>query len=193
MNYSLLVRRLLGRATCVQGNQSRISLHAQIINASGDSRSIRIGNHCVVNGELFVFGHGGCITIGDWCFVGPGSRIWSGGSVTIGNRVLISHNVNVFDNDTHPFDAAARHRHFRAILTHGHPKDISLNEAAVVIEDDAWIAAGATVLKGVHVGTGAVVAAASVVTRDVPPYTIVAGNPARVIRELPRPAAGDDA
>jgi len=53
-----------------------------------------------------------------------------------------------------------------------------------VIEDDVWIGFKATILKGVTIGRGSVIAAGSVVTKDVPPYTLVAGNPAQIIRSL---------
>lgn len=56
--------------------------------------------------------------------------------------------------------------------------------APIVIEDNVWIGEYAAVLKGVTIGTGAIVASHAVVTKDVPPYTIVAGNPARVVKEL---------
>ena len=56
--------------------------------------------------------------------------------------------------------------------------------APIVIEDNVWIGEYATILKGVTIGKGAVVASHAVVTKDVPPYTIVAGNPARVVKEL---------
>ncbi len=166
------------------GARSRIDNGGWIDNISLDADRVTIGSDCIIQGQLLVFPHGGRISIGDWCFIGPNSRIWSGGSITIGNRVLISHDVNIFDNDTHPFDAAARHLHFRAIKADGHPSDIDLKDRPVVIEDDAWIAAKALVLKGVKIGRGAVIAAGSVVTRDVPPYCVVAGNPARTVRMI---------
>lgn len=59
----------------------------------------------------------------------------------------------------------------------------------VRIEDHAWVGFNVIILKGVTIGEGAIVAAGSVVTKDVPAFTVVAGNPARVIRELPREEA----
>ncbi len=97
---------------------------------------------------------------------------------------MISHNVNIFDSLTHPLSPSARHAQFKAIATRGHPHQVALGERPVTIEDDVLIGAGATVLRGVVVGRGAVVAAGAVVTRDVPPFTIAGGNPARVLREL---------
>ena len=80
--------------------------------------------------------------------------------------------------------SAARHEQIRQIFTRGHPREILLDESPVRICDDAWIGAGAIVLRGVTVGQGGVVAAGAVVTKDVLPYSIVAGNPAVLVREL---------
>ena len=77
-----------------------------------------------------------------------------------------------------------RHDHCRHILTAGHPRKIDLGDRPVRIEDDAWLAAGSIVMRGVCIGRGAIVGAGSVVTHDVPAFTVVAGNPARVIRTL---------
>jgi acetyltransferase-like isoleucine patch superfamily enzyme len=175
---------LLGRATCELAKGARVLPGARILNASGSSDRIYVGSRSLIEGELFVFAHGGRISIGDSCFVGPGTRIWSAGRIDIGNRVLISHNVNIFDSLTHPLSARARHAQFQAIATSGHPKSIELAEQPVTIADDAWIGAGATILKGVSIGASAVVGAGAVVTHDVPAATVVAGNPARTIREL---------
>lgn len=75
----------------------------------------------------------------------------------------------------------------QSLLTNGHcPKD-SVSKGAVIIEDEVWIGYGALILSGVTIGKGSIIAAGSVVTRDVPPYAIVGGNPAKIIRyRLPR-------
>jgi acetyltransferase-like isoleucine patch superfamily enzyme len=184
INLDLLAQRLIGRATCELEQGVTLSRTARIRNARGDSSKIVIGRHSHVLGELFTFAHGGEIKVGEWCYVGEGSRIWSAASIEIGNRVLISHSVNIFDSLTHPLQAAARHEQVKQIYGQGHPRQISLEESPVKICDDAWIGAGAIVLRGVTIGEGGVVAAGAVVTKDVLPYSIVAGNPAVLVREL---------
>jgi acetyltransferase-like isoleucine patch superfamily enzyme len=184
INIDLIAQRLIGRATCELQEGATLSRTAKIRNASGESRKIVVGGHTHVLGELFTFAHGGEIKIGEWCYVGEGSRIWSAASIEIGNRVLISHSANIFDSLTHPLQATARHKQVKQILEQGHPLKVSLNESPVKIRDDAWIGAGAMVLRGVTVGEGGVVAAGAVVTKDVPSYSIVAGNPAVFVREL---------
>ncbi len=181
-NFHYFLRRLAGKPTCDMHPTARLGRSARIINIGNESALIRIGASTIIEGSLLTFAHGGRITVGEWCYVGEGSRIWSAGQIDIGNRVMISHNVNIFDNLTHPVDPFSRHQHFRAIATAGHPIRIDLGERPVRIDDDAWIAAGAMVLRGVSVGKAAIVGAGAVVTHDVPPFAIVAGNPARVIR-----------
>jgi acetyltransferase-like isoleucine patch superfamily enzyme len=188
MNVDYLIQRLIGRATCRLQQDAELGSSARIRNIRGDSDKITVGRHSRILGELLTFAHGGEISIGEWCYVGEGSRIWSAASIIIGNRVLISHSANVFNNLTHPLGAAARHQQIRQIFSHGHPRDISLDESPVRLCDDAWIGAGAMVLRGVTVGEGGVVAAGAVVTKDVPAFSIVAGNPAVLIRELPADA-----
>lgn len=158
---------------------------ARILNSIPDSSAINIGAHTHIRGELMTFGHGGRITVGDYCYVGDNSYIWSAQNIYIGNRVLIAHNVNIFDNMTHPLNASARHNQFKSIITSGNPKVLDLSEQPITIEDDVWIGCMSIILKGVTLGRGAVIGAGSVVTKNVPPYTIVAGNPAKIIREIP--------
>ncbi|OGI00442.1 MAG: hypothetical protein A2Y25_11870 [Candidatus Melainabacteria bacterium GWF2_37_15] len=170
---------------CICEKSSFILNSSCISNAQDNKEAIKIGAYSHILGHLFVYGHGGKISIGDYSYVGENSKIWSAKSIKIGNRVLISHNVNIFDNLTHPVDPYERHLHHKAIITKGFPKKMNnLSEKPVIIEDDAWICCMSIILRGVTIGKGAIVAAGTVVTKDVPPYTMVAGNPARIIREI---------
>jgi len=163
---------------------ARIFPSTELIACSPVRPSIVIGRNTVVRGELFTFGHGGEIAVGEYCFVGHGTRIWSAKRIRIGDRVLISHGVNIFDNLTHPLSARQRHEQFRQIVHSGHPNELSLDEKEILIQDDALICAGAFILRGVSIGQGAIVAAGAVVTKDVAAWNVVAGNPAKVIRVL---------
>lgn len=145
--------------------------------------AIRVGAHTHIRGEVLTFWNAGEVSIGDHCYVGEGSRIWSQASVRIGNDVLISHLVDIHDTDGHPVDAEDRVEDGRSILQgRGYFLPTKTLSAPVVIGDRVWIGFKASVLKGVRIGEGAIVAAGAVVTKDVPPFAVVAGNPAVVIR-----------
>jgi acetyltransferase-like isoleucine patch superfamily enzyme len=106
--------------------------------------------------------------------------------ITIGRRVVISYHVTIADSDFHPLDLESRRLDAIANAPGGdRSKRPPVESRPVVIEDDSWIGIGAIILKGVHIGSGARIAAGSVVTRDVPPNTAVAGNPARIVTEMP--------
>ncbi|HMG83787.1 MAG TPA: DapH/DapD/GlmU-related protein [Ferruginibacter sp.] len=165
------------------GENSTLSEEAVIQNLQNNKSNITIGNNTFVRGELLIFAHGGSLKIGDWCYIGEQTKIWSAKNISIGNHVLISHNVNIHDNNAHPLDPAERAKQYKEILTTGHSDQyINLNEKAIVIKDNAWIGFNAIILKGVTIGEGAIVGAGSVVTEDVPDYAIVAGNPAQIIK-----------
>jgi acetyltransferase-like isoleucine patch superfamily enzyme len=182
-----VMRRLSGRSGHHAHGSVKLLPSARFLNAQRDPSRITINQGCIIGAEFFVFGHGGQIEVGQDCYVGEGTRLWSGAKISIGNRVLISHGVNIFDNDTHPMNPAKRHEQFLEIRRRGHPRQIDLADQPVTICDDAWIGANAIVLKGVTISEGAVVAAGSVVTKDVPAYCVVAGNPARVVKQLEHP------
>lgn len=164
---------------------SKFMWGAQIYNIKGERNAIKIGSNTIIAGHLLTFKHGGKIQIGEWCYIGENSRIWSANKIRIGSRVLISHGVNVHDTDSHSLDAYERHQHFVSIATVGHPESVpNISSAPVLVEDDVWIGCNATILKGVRIGRASIIAAGSVVTKNVPEKVLIAGNPARVIREL---------
>lgn len=158
---------------------------SRISNPCKDRLRIVVGAWTHVLGELLVFPDAGRIRLGEWCYVGSGSRLWSQASIEIGNYVLISHLVDVHDTNSHPLDWQARRSDVERSLSGRRLESSEMVEKApIVIEDDAWIGFKASLLKGVRIGRGAIVAAGSVVTKDVRPFTVVAGNPARLVREL---------
>ena len=168
------------RAACDAGPGVRLLPESSIVNPRGRREAVRVGNGTHLYGRLLVFPKSGEIVIGEDCFIGPGAQVWSAQRVSIGNRVFLSHGVNVHDSNAHPLSARLRHVQFtQAASPEIDQVFAAIRMAPVVIEDDAWIGFNATILKGVTVGRGAVVGAASVVTADVPPWTVVAGNPAR--------------
>lgn len=163
-----------------------VTLHptAEIDNASRKREAITIGAHTHVRGQLFTFWNGGRITIGRWCYIGEGTRIWSQSSVSIGDYVLIAHLVDIHDTNSHPIDWRERRLDTETILSGGYRTPTQTVSAPVIIEDDAWIGFKASVMKGVRIGRGAIVSAGAMVTKDVEPWTVVGGNPAKVIAEL---------
>ncbi|MBF7012792.1 DapH/DapD/GlmU-related protein [Novosphingobium resinovorum] len=152
------------------------------INNHREREAIQIGRGTHVLATLQTLPHGGAITIGQDAYLGENSYIWSSQSIRIGDRVLISHGVNIHDNISHPISAKARHKHFTGMVS---GEDFSqlegVSSAPIDIGDDAWIGFNATILKGVTIGRGAIVGASTLVTCDVPDWVIVAGNPARII------------
>ncbi|MEK6372482.1 MAG: acyltransferase [Acidobacteriota bacterium] len=146
---------------------------------------LEVGDHSHIEGEIYLLTPESRCRIGNYCFLGAESRLWVQGTMTIGDFVLIAPRVDVFDGDSHPLDAVTRREDARDLFERNRLMDYSRVAAAdVVIEDDVWIGTKSTILKGVRLGRGCVVAAGSVVTRDVEPFTLVGGNPAREIRKL---------
>ncbi|MDP4201575.1 MAG: acyltransferase [Bacteroidota bacterium] len=163
----------------------RFTATAKVENISKNRNNIVIGERTIIEGRLLVFNYGGKIQIGKNVYVGAGSQIWSGESVEIGNNVLISHNVNIIDTNSHEIDHIEREERYNALIKYGHPKDkASIVTGKITIEDNVWISFGSIILKNVKIGKGAIIGAGSMVTKDVPPFTLVAGNPAVVIKTL---------
>jgi maltose O-acetyltransferase len=140
---------------------TRLELFRELLGAFGDDTLIQSPFRC---------DYGYNIKIGRRSFINYGAIILDVAPVTIGDEVLIATNVQIL-TATHPLEATRRRAWWETA------KPIS-------IADGAWIGGGALVLPGVSIGENAVVGAGAVVTRDVAANTVVAGNPARVVRQL---------
>jgi acetyltransferase-like isoleucine patch superfamily enzyme len=135
-------------------------------------------------GTMFDIGPAGHVVLGDYALV-HGARIICDSEITIGNHALISWNVVLMDTYRVPTDAAAK-RHELELVPQRELRIAAANVPArpIRIGPAVWIGFESCVLPGVTIGEGSIVGARSVVTNDVPPFTIVAGNPARVLRSL---------
>jgi len=171
------------RLLCSADESAELSYSMKIINV-GNKNAINIGANSLCMGEVYVIDSAARVRLGEWCYVGPDSKLWARASIDIGDRVFISHRVHIFDNNSHSMSAAERHSRFRDLRELGkHSVPEQVVAQPVRIEDDVWIGFNASVLKGVKIGRGAVVGACAVVTHDVPPYAVVVGNPARQVGE----------
>ena len=134
-----------------------------IINRGG---VIRSGGIALWSGTRLEVAPGAELSIGKGTYLNRNTTVVCHDHVTIGRGCAISWDVVITDSDEHDWPGLPR------------------ADAPVVIEDNVWIGCRAIILKGVTIGTGAVVAAGAIVTRDVPPRALVAGQPARVVRRL---------
>jgi acetyltransferase-like isoleucine patch superfamily enzyme len=176
-------RRLLFRLGAECGERVLVTHRAELFNHTGERARCRIGAHALIDGTLEIYERGH-LTIGRHTFIGR-SRVYAAVRVAIGDFCLVSDRVAIMDSDTHPMRAAAREREALR-WAEGKMLDVydGVKSGEVRLEARSWIGYGAVIGKGVTVGEGCIVGAGSVVTKSVPPWTIVAGNPARVIREL---------
>lgn len=152
------------------GEHVRISNNVKII--GGEAVSIgaftTLGLPLFEQQEALLICAYGRIRIGNFCFLNFGSTILAYQSIDIGDRVLIGPQCHIWDSDIH---------HVTVRAARSAPR-------AVVLKEESWIGARTVILPGVTIGERAVVGAGSVVTKDIPPDSVAAGNPARVIRSI---------
>lgn len=154
-------KRLLRRFNGAEGAAERRAILHELLGGIGEGSVIEAPFHCA---------YGRNIHLGDHVFVNVLCTILDCAEVRIGDRVMLGPDVQLY-TAAHHLQAASRIRGLEVARP-------------ITIGDEAWIGGGAIVLPGVTIGRRAVVGAGAVVTRDVPADTIVAGNPARVIREI---------
>ena len=148
--------------------------------------AVVLGNHVsIYAGCSFSVGPQGHCTVGDFTLLN-GALIMTEDRIEIGSHCLISWNVGIADSDFHPLAPAQRLIDAQALapFLKDRPPRPKLKTVPVIIGNNVWIGMNATILKGVTIGENSVVAAGSVVTKSVPPNTVVAGNPAVAVKTL---------
>ncbi len=170
--------QMFPKASCIgirpNSTQMNPTSHMMTRIRLGENATLSLGeNTCILKGSYIGAGPNAKIYIGSDVQINQNIFISSVVGVKIGNNVLIANNVMIMDYDGHQIHDIDEEPN--EILFGGNSKEIN-------IKNDVWIAAKAIILKGVSIGSGAIVAAGACVTRDVPPNCIVAGNPAKIIK-----------
>jgi len=158
-------RLILGKLVTQIGEIGQMKYDRTIVQLAKNSRLEINGHVTIAPGARVIVGENASLSIGDRTIIS--SKILCKNSIHIGSMCGISWGVQIMDTD------------FHHVIIDGERR---LNTKPVVIGNNVWIASNVTILKGVHIGDNSIIAAGSVVTRDVPPNSLVAGNPARVIK-----------
>lgn len=139
----------------------------------GDSKLIIESNVMILTGSYLTASQGASISIGEGSYLSHEVKINSRASISIGKNVLIASQVFIMDYDGHSIIS----------LASNNQRQPEIRGKPIIIENNVWIGTKVTILKGVRIGAGSIVGANSCVVSDVPPHTIVAGNPAKVVKE----------
>lgn len=179
-----LKRRIKNITKCVtlKGTGHKFSLESNVEFADGStSADIILEDHVAMYANIASQSEGK-IYMGVYSKIGGGSQILSVDSVSIGAYTAIAKNVTICDNNNHPISPEYR----RKMRTEPSGSDIRLwkhsASAPISIGENVWIGTGVRICKGVTIGDNAVIAAQSVVTKDVPANAIAAGNPAKIVK-----------
>lgn len=156
-----------------------------------DKKYLSIGSDSIVAGSFIFESESGYVSIGNYSYIGGGTFI-SRSSIEVGDNVTIAWGCTFYDHDSHSLDYMKRRKDVSDELNDIRNgcnfianKDWSeVKSKPIKICNDAWIGMNVIILKGVTIGEGAIVGAGSVVTKDVPAWTMAAGNPAKVVKNL---------
>jgi len=151
------------------GKRCVIDEYCMLSAQGSDTSGIKLGNEVLLGRGTVLSTREGTIEIGDFSNIGANCRLGTTSRIKFGKHVLLAANCYI-GGAQHKFD-----RLDIPIMRQGYE-----SKGGVVIEDDVWLGAGVTVLDGVTIGTGCVIGAGAVVTKDIPPYSIALGAPARV-------------
>lgn len=159
--------------------EGRVKIGEDFIFYSGDALNPICRN---VRGAIYTSTKEARVIIGSR--VGISSAcLWAKELIVIGNDVNIGANCIIIDNDAHPHDYLKRHKMWGNKVGHDSYMN-SIPSKPIVIDDDVWVGACCTILKGVHIGARSIIAAGSVITKEIPSDVLAGGNPCKIIRKL---------
>lgn len=184
--------KIAARYSCVSDTAVMLDSISYSFFRERAGKCVFIDDHSVIGCNFIFESERGEIRVGKRTYIGGGTNLISRSRIKIGDDVTIAWGVYVYDHDSHSLDWHERVNDIASVYNDCKLRnDFLLNKnwdtvatAPIEIQDKVWIGFNAIILKGVTIGEGAIVGAGAVVTKDVPPYTVVAGNPARVVKKL---------
>lgn len=179
---------IVGKSFCSSklfANRGVQLMNIKINNHTKDPKNIVFGDFCNVTCNI-TLNNKGKINVGDFVFMNY-VKMRIDHNLQIGSHCMFGPNVVLWDTDNHPLSAQKRHQQCEEIAF-DFPlyKSYEANGGNILIENDVWIGMDSLILGGVIIGEGAIVSARSVVTKNVEPYTIVGGVPAKEIGRVPK-------
>lgn len=165
-----------------------------VVKAQENKKYVRVGRDSMLECAILFESGEGEVVIGDHVYIGA-SKVICRSKIEFGNNIFVAWGVYFYEHDSHSLNHLHRQQDLRQQVKDYREGKFFIenknwavvNSKPIKICDNAWIGMHAIILKGVTIGEGAIVAAGSVVTKDVEPWTMVGGNPAKLIKKLPEP------
>lgn len=160
-----------------------------ILNPAWDKKYVKVGKNTMLDCQIHFESGEGEVIIGDQVYIGASTLICRT-RIEFESNIFVAWGTYFYDHDSHSLHYEDRRRDLvQQVENYRQGKDFRTNKNWSVVNSkpikvcsDAWIGMNCIILKGVTIGAGAIVAAGSVVTKDVPPWAVVAGNPARLVK-----------
>lgn len=175
-------RRRVKNNTTITGKNHIIGARANVMLSDGaQKKQVTIDSDCWLYGKIAVQ-NGGTVALHKHAQIGENSYILCVNHIEIGAYTAIAPNVTICDNNNHPI--SPEQRKIMRVYPPGHDSKMWKHSAnaPIIIGENCWIGTNVRICKGVTIGDNSIVAACSVVTKDVPANCIVAGNPARIVK-----------
>lgn len=166
----------------LEGSDHKFNSHSRISYDDGAKKGqIILKDHVDMYGSIIV-SNNGQIVMEEYSKIGTGSKLLSVNKIIVGKYTAIAENTTIVDNNNHPINPEYRKR--MRMTSHGSDmrKWKHSVSAPIIIGENVWIGSNVRICKGVTIGDNSVIAACSVVTKDVPANSIAAGNPARIVK-----------
>lgn len=177
------IRKEIAKNSTLLGTSHGFRINARVRLAEGSTQEdIVLHDHSEVFGTITSFNHGK-VVMHEWAKLGPNSTISCANHIEIGRDTAISYDVTIVDHNYHPTNPADR-RYMRHTPHRSEERSVKYAASApIVIGENVLLGSGSRICKGVTIGDNAIIAANSVVTKDVPANAIAAGNPAKIVKE----------